>query len=186
MSKLALLLTISLPLTAFAGDAMKLHGQLKGHPNLIKAEKDLAAAAAAISKSQTANECVFGVEGGHGQQAKEAIEAAQHQVFDSAEWVNSHGSECVAIKGKKPGKVERAKAHGALKGHGNLVAAENDLIGAFEAISLSQEANECVFGVEGGHGQKSKELIEAAYKQVYESAEWVNMHGNDCAALKKK
>jgi hypothetical protein len=41
-----------------------------------------------------------------------------------------------------------------------------------------------VFGVEGGHGQKAKELIEAAYKQVYESAEWVNTHGADC--IKKK
>jgi hypothetical protein len=45
MSKLALLLTIP-PLTALAGDAMKRHGQLKSHPNLIKAEKALAAAAA--------------------------------------------------------------------------------------------------------------------------------------------
>jgi hypothetical protein len=184
MSKLALLLTISLPLTAFAGDAMKMHSNLKGHPNLVRAEKDLSAAAAAISKSQSANECVFGVEGGHGKEAKEAIEAAQHQVFESAEWVNDHGKDCIAIKGKKGGKVERAKAHGALKGHGNLVAAENDLIGAFEAISLSQEANECVFGAEGGHGQKAKELIETAYKQVYDAAEWANTHGTDC--MKKK
>jgi hypothetical protein len=184
MSKLALLLTISLPLTAYAGDAMKLHSGLKGHPNLVKAEKDLSAAANSISKSQSANECVFGMEGGHGKEAKEAIEAAQHQVFESAEWVNGHGKDCVGNKGKKAGKVERMKAHGALKGHGNLVAAESDLINALEAISLSQDANECVFGMEGGHGAKAKELIEAAYKQVYESAEWVNTHGAECGKKK--
>ena len=122
-----------MPLAAFAGDTMKLHPALKGHPNLIKAEKDLSNAFGAITKSQDAHECVFGIEGGHGDKAKEAIAAAQKQVFDAAEWVNTHDKDCVGVKGKKVGKVERVKAHGALKGHGNLIKAESELVNAFEA-----------------------------------------------------
>ena len=159
---------------------------LKNHPNLMKAEKDLAAAKAAITKSQGANECVFGLEGGNGKKAKEQIEAAEKEVLAAAEWVNGQTKECTGIKGKKAGKVERLKAHGALKGHPNLVKAEANLINAFEAVTRSQEANECVFGIEGGHGQKAKEAIEAAYKNVYEAAEWVTTHENECKEWGKK
>jgi hypothetical protein len=178
-------LSICLPVIAF-GDGMKPHSGLKGHPNLVATERDLAAAAAAIDKSQSANECVFGLEGGHGQKAKEAIEAAQKQVFESAEWAGAHDKDCKGNKGKRAGKVERMKMHGAMKGHGNLVAAEKDLVNAHEHISLSQEANECVFGVEGGHGANAKELIETAYKQVYEATEYINTHETECKEWMKK
>ena len=188
MSKLRTVLvslSICLPIVAF-GDGMKPHGALKGHPNLVAAEKDLNAAVASIDKSQKANECVFGLEGGHGEKAKEAIEAAQKQVWEAAEWANTHVKECAGNKGKKAGKIERMKLHGALKNHGNLVAAEKDLVNAHEHISMSQEANECVFGMEGGHGANAKELIETAYKQVYEAAEYVNTHENECKEWMKK
>ena len=178
-------LSICLPVVVFA-DGMKPHGALKGHPNLVAAERDLSAAVGSIDKSQSANECVFGLEGGHGQKAKEAIEAAQKQVWESAEWANTHAKDCVGVKGAKAGKFERMKAHGALKGHGNLIAAEKDLINAHEHISMSQGANECVFGVEGGHGANAKELIEAAYHQVYDAAEYVNTHENECKEWGKK
>ena len=98
-----LALFVSLGVALGKGDAEpKLHA-LKGHPNLIKAEKELHAAKASIAKSQEANECVFGVEGGHGQKAKEDIEAARKQVHEAAEWVNGHENECKehAKKGKK-------------------------------------------------------------------------------------
>ena len=173
---------------AFSGD-MKAHGPLKGHPNLINAEKSLHAAAKSITKSQEANECAFGVEGGHGQKAKEAIETAEKQVWDSAEWVSTHEKECGEFKPGKAGKgpkEPRLKGHPALKGHPNLIAAEKDLISAYDSILKSQEANECAFGVEGGHGQKAKEAIDAAFKQLTESAEWVNTHESECKALKKK
>lgn len=184
-----LALFVSLGVALGKGDDMKPHSALKGHPNLVKAEKGLFAAKQAVSKSQEANECVFGLEGGHGQKAKEAIEAAAKQVYEAAEWVNTHEKECGAYKpakGAGGAKAEAKKAHGALKGHGNLVTAEKELITAFDAISKSQEANECVFGLEGGHGAKAKEDIETAYKQVYEAAEWVSTHENDCKGLKKK
>ena len=47
-------------------------------------------------------------------------------------------------------------------------------------MSRSQAANECVFGVEGGHGKAAKEAIDRAYKQVYEAAEYVNTHPKVC------
>jgi hypothetical protein len=178
---------------AFGGNDMKPHGTLRGHPNLITAEKDLAASVKSITKSQEANECVFGVEGGHGQKAKEAVEAAAKQVWESAEWVSTHEKDCADYKpakggGKKGPKEPSLKGHPALKGHPNLIAAEKDLIGAYEAIEKSQEANECAFGVEGGHGQKAKEAIDVAFKQVAEAAEWANTHENECKekAGKKK
>jgi hypothetical protein len=196
LSNVLLASTLCLSVVAFAGD-MKAHtatGPLKGHPNLIAAEVKLHAAAKAISKSQEANECVFGVEGGHGQKAKEAIEAAEKQVWDAAEWVNTHDNDCKewlkknekgGKKGEKP-TLPELKGHPNLKGHGNLIAAESDLIESYKAIGRSQEANECVFGVEGGHGQKAKDAIDAAFKQVTESAEWVNTHDNDCKEWGKK
>lgn len=202
MSKLRTVLVscaVCLPIAVFAkGDEVKLHNALKGHPNLIRAEKDLHAAKAAITKSQEANECVFGVEGGHGAKTKEAIDAAAKQVWEAAEWASTHDNDCkewekknkaAAAKGgagKKAPAEPKLKGHPNLKGHGNLVRAEKDLIGAFEAIEKSQEANECVFGVEGGHGQKAKADIDVAFKQVTEAAEWVNSHENECKEHGKK
>jgi hypothetical protein len=170
-------------------------GPLKGHPNLSAAEVKLHAAAKSISKSQEANECVFGVEGGHGQKAKEAIVAAEKDAVEAAEWVTTHDNDCKEWLKKNPamGKKGAPKptepklsGHPNLKGHPNMVAAERDLIAAYEAIERSQEANECVFGVEGGNGQKVKGAIDVAFKQVTEAAEWVNVHDADCAEWGKK
>jgi len=180
--------------TAFADWTYKAHGALKGHGNLIAAEKKLHSAVESVTKSQKANECVFGVEGGHGAKAKEAIEAAEHQVWDAAEWVNTHVKDCddwmkgpgKGKKGEKAGLPELKYAWGKIKGHSNMVAAERDLVEAYKAIGRSQEANECVFGIEGGHGQKAKEAIDAAFKQVAEAAEWVNTHAKDCEEWGKK
>jgi hypothetical protein len=198
MSKLRTVLitaALALPLAAFADN--KEHaatGPLKGHPNLIAAEKKLHAAAKSISKSQEANECVFGVEGGHGAKAKTDIEAAEKQVWDAAEWVTTHDNDCKEWEKKNKGgakkgggpKEPKLKGHPNLKGHKNLIAAETDLIAAYESIEKSQEANECVFGVEGGHGQKAKTDIDAAFKQVTEAAEWINTHENECKEYAKK
>jgi hypothetical protein len=76
---------IALPVGAFAKDAI-----LKGHPNLEKARASLNEAESYITKSQTANEKVWGDEGGHGKKAKEAIQTAKHELDLAAEWVNSH------------------------------------------------------------------------------------------------
>jgi hypothetical protein len=189
MSKLRSILVtcaVCLPLAAFGGDARKSHNALKGHPNLIKAERELINAAASITKSQEANECVFGLEGGHGQKAKELIEKAYDQVYEAAEYINAHGGDCAKVVAPKEKlkKAEAPKAHGALKGHKNLLKAEKDLVASWNAISRSQEGNECVFGLEGGHGEKAKAAIDAAYRQVYDAAEYVNTHPNDC--VKKK
>jgi len=173
--------------TAVAFGERKAHA-LKGHPNLVKAEHELAEAVKSITKSQEANECVFGLEGGHGQKAKEAIEAAEKQVWESAEWVSAHEKECGEFKAgpaKKDPNRPTLKGHPALKGHGNMIAAEKALISAYDAISRSQEANECVFGLEGGHGQGAKDAIDAAFKQVTEAAEYINGHESDCKAKKK-
>jgi hypothetical protein len=169
---------------AFADDGAKPHETLKGHPHLLKAEKDLHASAKAITKSQEANECVFRDEGGHGKKAKEAIAEAEKQVWEAAEWVNSHEKDCADLKAKG-GKKEKQEAptlkgHPDLKGHPHMIKAEKDLIEAFNAVVKSQEANECVFGVEGGHGQKAKEAIDAAFKQVTEAADWVSSHEDAC------
>jgi hypothetical protein len=178
-----ILASLCLTSAAFAGD-VKTHGALKGHPNLLKAEEELHQAAHWITKSQEANECVFGDEGGHGQKAKAAIAAAEKQVWEAAEWVNTHEKECGAVKPKRAKEGEPAepklKGHPDLKGHPNMVKAEKDLIAAYEAIVKSQDANECVFGVEGGHGQKAKAAIDAAFKQVTEAADWVSTHEKVC------
>jgi hypothetical protein len=174
-----------LPLAAHA-DAPKAHKAIKGHPNLVKAEKELINASNSITKSQSANECVFGLEGGHGAKAKEDIDAAYQQVYDAAEFINAHADECKGLKApaEKAKKEAAPKAHGALKGHPNLLKAEKSLVAAWNAISKSQQANECVFGVEGGHGAKAKEAIEAAFKEVYDAGEYVNTHAKEC--VKKK
>jgi hypothetical protein len=166
---------------ALAGDDMKMHGALKHHANFAKAERELFGAFEAISKSQTANECVFGLEGGHGAKAKEEIETARKEVYEAAEWANTHEKECAAWKAK-PSKFgePRLKGHPALKGHGALIAAEKHLIDAWDAVARSQAANECVFGVEGGHGEKAKAAIDKAYHQVYDAAEYVNTHPEAC------
>ena len=175
-----------LPMVAHA-DAPKAHNAIKGHANLIKAEKELINASTAISKSQEANECVFGLEGGHGADAKKDIDTAYQQVYDAAEYVNTHADDCkkVAKPTEKPKKEAAPKAHGALKGHPNLLKAEKSLVAAWNAISKSQMANECVFGIEGGHGAKAKEAIEAAFKQVYDAAEYVNTHAKECKPAEK-
>ena len=64
--------------------------------------------------------------------------------------------------------------------------AEKALVAAFKSVSRSQEANECVFGLEGGHGEKAKEAIDFAFKQLTEAAEWINTHESDCKVGKKK
>ena len=173
------------PMVAQA-DAPKAHSALKGHPNLIKAEKELINASNAITKSQEANECVFGLEGGHGADAKKQIDAAYQQVYDAAEYINTHADECKGLKppAEKPKKEAAPKAHGALKGHPNLLKAEKSLVAAWNAIAKSQQANECVFGLEGGHGAKAKEAINVAFKQVYDAGEYVNTHAKEC--VKKK
>jgi len=76
---------IALPLGALAKDVI-----LKGHPNLEKARAALNDADKWITKSQEANEHVWGDEGGHGKRAKEAIGNAKHELDLAAEWVNSH------------------------------------------------------------------------------------------------
>jgi hypothetical protein len=163
------------------GDELHIHGPLHGHGNLIAAEQAMFHSFEHITKSQEANECVWGIEGGHGQKAKDAIDKARHQVWDAAEWVNTHDKECtrftpgVNLKGQP-----RLKGHGELRGHPQLVAAEVDLIDAWDAITRSQEANECVFGIEGGHGAKAKAEIDRAFHQVYDAAEYVNTHPRLC------
>ena len=65
-------------------------GPLRGHPHLQRANEALNTAWEQISASQKANEPIWKDEGGHGQKAKDAIEAAKHQLDEAAEWVNSH------------------------------------------------------------------------------------------------
>jgi len=67
-------------------------------------------------------------------------------------------------------------AAGPLKGHPHLQKANAALNTAWEEISASQKANEGIWKDEGGHGQKAKDAIEAAKKQLDEAAEWVNHH----------
>jgi hypothetical protein len=76
---------IFFPLGVLASDPM-----LKGHPNLQKSRQSLSEAQDWIGKSQAANEHVWGVEGGHGQAAKDAIGKAKHELDLAADWVNSH------------------------------------------------------------------------------------------------
>jgi hypothetical protein len=81
----AITAAIALPIGAYA-DVM-----LRGHPNLQRAHHALHEAKEAISASQKANEKVWGDEGGHGKEAKQAIDAACREIDLAAEWVNSHG-----------------------------------------------------------------------------------------------
>ncbi|HEX3473898.1 MAG TPA: hypothetical protein VHT91_02590 [Kofleriaceae bacterium] len=62
----------------------------------------------------------------------------------------------------------------ALKGHPNLEKARASLNDAERYIIASQKANEGVWKEEGGHGQKAKESIEEAKRQLDLAAEWVN------------
>jgi hypothetical protein len=173
-------LTLCLSLTARA-DELKRHSALKNHPNLINAEWELFNAFEAITRSQQANECVWGDEGGHGQKAKADIEVARKQVYEAAEWVSTHEKECTPFSPRVGVKGEpRLKGHRELKGHGNMLAAEKSLIEAWVHVTKSQQANECVFGLEGGHGAAAKKAIDKAYRQVYEAAEYVNTHPNLC------
>jgi hypothetical protein len=87
--RIAIVATVSavifFPLGVLASDQV-----LKGHPNMQKARASLTEAQDWIGKSQSANEHVWGVEGGHGQKAKEAIANAKRELDLAAEWINSH------------------------------------------------------------------------------------------------
>ena len=63
-----------------------------------------------------------------------------------------------------------------LKGHPNMQHARASLNDADDYIARSQKANEHVWGDEGGHGQKAKELIGKAKAEMDLAAEWVNSH----------
>jgi len=63
-----------------------------------------------------------------------------------------------------------------LHGHPWLQRAHHALNEAHHFIVESQKANERVWGDEGGHGQKAKELIEGAKRELDLAAEWVNSH----------
>ncbi|HEY1554008.1 MAG TPA: hypothetical protein VGF94_04190 [Kofleriaceae bacterium] len=65
-------------------------------------------------------------------------------------------------------------AAGPLRGHPHLQKANESLNKAWEEISASQKSNEPIWKDEGGHGQKAKDAIEEAKKQLDEAAEWVN------------
>jgi hypothetical protein len=75
---------ICLPLGAYADSI------LAGHPHMQKARNALNVAWTQISESQESNEKVWGDEGGHGKNAKDAIAKARHELDLAAEWVNSH------------------------------------------------------------------------------------------------
>ena len=61
-----------------------------------------------------------------------------------------------------------------LKGHPNLQHARHALGESQKWIGKSQEANEKVWGVEGGHAERAKDLIGQAKKELDLAAEWVN------------
>ena len=63
-----------------------------------------------------------------------------------------------------------------LKGHPNLQKARHMLSESQHWIGKSQDANEKVWGVEGGHAQRAKDLISQAKKELDLAAEWVNSH----------
>ncbi len=61
-----------------------------------------------------------------------------------------------------------------LRGHPNLQKARTALNEADRFIARSQEANEPVWGDEGGHGRAAKEYIGKAKQELDLAAEWVN------------
>lgn len=63
-----------------------------------------------------------------------------------------------------------------LRGHPNLQKAHHALNEANHWIKASQEANEKVWAVEGGHAQRAKALIGQAKQELDLAAEWVNSH----------
>jgi hypothetical protein len=63
-----------------------------------------------------------------------------------------------------------------LKGHPNLEKARASLNDADKWITASQQANEHVWGDEGGHGKRAKEAITTAKHELDLAAEWVNSH----------
>jgi hypothetical protein len=179
MVAIAAVLSLSLSVAARA-DAPK-HPILRGYPNLQKAMVDLREASSYITKSQQANECVFKLEGGHGQKAKEAIEAAEHQVQEAADWVATHDKDCHGVEHKPIDvKVPPRDPSPTLKNHVNLAGAYENLVWAYYAMFESQHMNECVYGLEGGHGEQAREAIAVAMKQVKEAAAWVESHENEC------
>jgi hypothetical protein len=74
---------ICIPLGVFAGP-------LRNHPHLEKAHHALHEAWDEVNASQKSNEHVWKDEGGHGKEAKEAIDRAIHEIDAAAEWVNHH------------------------------------------------------------------------------------------------
>lgn len=63
-----------------------------------------------------------------------------------------------------------------LKNHPNMQHARESMSQAQDWITKSQQANEHVWAVEGGHGQKAKEAIANAKRELDLAAEWVNSH----------
>ena len=63
-----------------------------------------------------------------------------------------------------------------LRGHPNLEKAHHALKDAEHWIKRSQEANEGIWAVEGGHGTRAKEYIAQAKRELDLAAEWVNSH----------
>jgi len=63
-----------------------------------------------------------------------------------------------------------------LRGHPNLQKAHHALNEADHWIGQSQKANEKIWGVEGGHGHRAKELIGKAKAELDLAAEWINSH----------
>lgn len=61
-----------------------------------------------------------------------------------------------------------------LRGHPNLQKARTALDEAARFIAKSQEANEPVWGDEGGHGRAAKEYIGKAKQELDLAAAWVN------------
>jgi len=63
-----------------------------------------------------------------------------------------------------------------LNGHPNLQKAYHSLNEAYDWINKSQTANERVWRDEGSHGQRAKEYIERAKRELDLAAEWINSH----------
>jgi hypothetical protein len=57
--------------------------------------------------------------------------------------------------------------------HGNLAAAQESIVQAFDRISDAQRAND---GQLGGHAQRAKELLSQANEEIRLSADVANEH----------
>jgi hypothetical protein len=169
---------LSLSLVARA-DEFKNH-IVRGQKNLSSAESSLRDAASYIEKSQKANECVFKVEGGHGEKAKAAIHEALRQLWEAGEWVIAHEKECEGTRHKPVAVQSPPRNDPDMFHHLNLTNASLNLIMADYAMYESQRINECVFGLEGGHGEQARAAIEEAIKEMREISAWIGAHPKDC------